>query len=170
MPRFCPEQRALLEAREAAFQERIEGLRARQAELPPTDHAARAEIAVVDHLLGERLRAKVSAVRLDPPTYVVNELGDRPSDPAERRTWDWGVTEIEGFRAEHGITDRKHALGRDLGEGWQWSGKSYGDKEQRSQLHREQTRDRLNLQREQLERAPQRGIEQDLGHDLSIGM
>ncbi len=40
---------------------------AQLAEMPQVSHEARAEMAVTDHLIAERLRARVAAVRLDPP-------------------------------------------------------------------------------------------------------
>jgi hypothetical protein len=79
---------------------------------PPVAHAARAEQAAVDHLIEERIKARVAAVRLDPPPYIVAELGERPSEPAERRAWDQGAAVIERYRQEHGIQDRDTALGR----------------------------------------------------------
>jgi hypothetical protein len=78
----------------------------------PVGHTARAEQAAVAHLIEERMKARVAAVRLDPPPYLVTELGERPSEPAERRAWDQGAAVIERYRQEHGIQDRDTALGR----------------------------------------------------------
>jgi conjugative relaxase-like TrwC/TraI family protein len=79
---------------------------------PPVAHAARAEQAALDHLIEERIKARVAVMRLDPPPYIVAELGERPSEPAERRAWDQGAAVIERYRQEHGIQDRDTALGR----------------------------------------------------------
>jgi hypothetical protein len=61
------------------------------------------------------MKARLAAARLDPPPYVLAELGRRPEDPGERRAWDRGVDQIEGWRAEHGIRDRDNALGSPTG-------------------------------------------------------
>jgi conjugative relaxase-like TrwC/TraI family protein len=78
----------------------------------PVAHAARAEQAAVDHLIEGRIKARLAAVRLDPPPYLLAELGERPGEPAERRAWDRAAGEIESYRQEHGIRDRDNALGR----------------------------------------------------------
>jgi conjugative relaxase-like TrwC/TraI family protein len=82
---------------------------------PALRHEARAEQAAVEHLVEERMKARLAAMRLDPPPYVLAELGRRPEDPGERRAWDRGVVQIEGWRAEHGIRDRDNALGAPTG-------------------------------------------------------
>jgi hypothetical protein len=66
---------------------------------------------VIDHLLADRERAAFLAVRTSPPNYILKELGERPSDPAKRQTWDRAVRGIEGYRQQHGIRDRDNALG-----------------------------------------------------------
>ena len=63
------------------------------------------------HLLAERERLALADARLSPPDYIVNELGQRPSDPAKRAQWDRAVKGIEGYRQQHGIGDRDNALG-----------------------------------------------------------
>jgi hypothetical protein len=50
-------------------------------------------------------------VRLDPPDYLTRELGERPSDPTQRRAWDEAVAGIESYRLGHGIGDRDSTLG-----------------------------------------------------------
>ena len=100
-----------LEARERDLREEVAGLEAEIATLPAAEHGARAERAVAEHLIEERLGQRLRAVRIDPPHYIVKELGERPSDPMRRQTWDRAVATIEGYRAEHGIGDRDSTLG-----------------------------------------------------------
>ncbi|HYC81455.1 MAG TPA: AAA family ATPase [Solirubrobacterales bacterium] len=102
---------ARLEARERDLRETVADLEADIATLPAAEHSARAERAVAEHLIEERLGQRLGAVRVDPPDYLVKELGERPSDPARRQTWDRAVAAIEGYRAEHGIGDRGSTLG-----------------------------------------------------------
>jgi hypothetical protein len=84
---------------------------AEQQQLPPVEHRARAEVAVIDHLLAERQRVALTAARISPPAYITHELGERPSDPTKREAWDRAVRGIGGYRQQHGIGDRDNALG-----------------------------------------------------------
>jgi conjugative relaxase-like TrwC/TraI family protein len=79
---------------------------------PPGD-GARREREIAGQLLAERQEQMLTAVRLSPPSYIVKELGERPSDPAKGKAWDRGVKEIESYRQEHGVTDKRHAFGRE---------------------------------------------------------
>jgi len=81
--------------------------------MEPPGSALRRERAIADQLLAEREEQMLTAVRLSPPSYVVKELGERPSDPAKGKAWDRGVKEIESYRQEHGVTDKRHAFGRE---------------------------------------------------------
>jgi hypothetical protein len=102
---------ALLQTSENMAREEAAKLEAQRAELAPTEHAARAEAAVIEHLAGERLKARLEAIRLNTPDYITKELGQRPSDPSKRQHWDKAVRGIEGYRQEHGIRDKDSALG-----------------------------------------------------------
>jgi conjugative relaxase-like TrwC/TraI family protein len=75
------------------------------------DPRARAERAVIDHLLSRQERAAATAARLNPPTYITDTLGERPGDPAKRARWDKAVREIEGYRLRYGVRDQGSALG-----------------------------------------------------------
>jgi hypothetical protein len=81
--------------------------------MEPPGSALRRERAIADQLLAEREEQMLTAVRLSPPSYVVKELGERPSDPAKGKAWDRGAKEIENYRQEHGVTDKRSALGRE---------------------------------------------------------
>jgi hypothetical protein len=91
--------------------ELIDRMRAEREALPEVGHQARAEVAVIEHLLGEREQAALTAARISPPDYITAELGERPSDPAKRGAWDRAVLRIEGYRQQQGIVDRDNALG-----------------------------------------------------------
>jgi conjugative relaxase-like TrwC/TraI family protein len=91
-----------------------DALRRREAEVAgvaEVGHGARAERAVIDQAIEARTSARMAAVRLDPPDYITAELGERPTEPGRRRTWDSASGEIEAWRMEHGIRDRDTAFG-----------------------------------------------------------
>jgi hypothetical protein len=100
-----------LEMRERLMGKEAERLEAEQAGKSPIEHQARAEVAVIEHLIGGRERARLEAVRLDPPDYIRRELGKRPSDPRKQAQWDQAVRGVERYRQQHGIVDRDNALG-----------------------------------------------------------
>jgi hypothetical protein len=100
-----------LEVRARHAERNAARLEAELAGAAAVQHAARAERAVVDFLIDEWIRARLTAVRLDPPPYIVAELGQRPSEIRERLAWDSGAEQIERYRAEHGIRDRDNAFG-----------------------------------------------------------
>lgn len=96
--------------KEAAMQ-RIEEASGDLERWPEIGHEARAEAAVAEHVLNERVRAAATAARLSPPDYITAELGARPADPAKARNWDRAVGGIEGYRTRNGVVDRDSALG-----------------------------------------------------------
>jgi hypothetical protein len=80
---------------------------------PPANErdAILAELSTVERVLAERVRPQLIAHQLAPPDYIWRELGERPADPGMRKSWEHGVSQIETFRHEHGVTDRSHAFG-----------------------------------------------------------
>ena len=110
---------AQLAAHDEALRSRLERLStselvARYDELRAACHenpSARAERAVIDYLLSFGERVAVTAARLNPPSYIAERLGERPSDPAKRGEWDRAVQGIESYRLRHGVRDRGSALG-----------------------------------------------------------
>jgi hypothetical protein len=86
---------------------------------PEAQHAAREELGVVEGVLAGRRQLAVTAARLAPPGYIRAELGERPTDPAKRRSWERGVELIEGYRQERGISDRDRALGAEPQDGFE---------------------------------------------------
>ena len=144
------------QAREESCAQRVEEARTELAGMPPVQHEARAELANVDLVLSERHRTAITAAQLAPPEYVVRELGERPSDPAQRRSWDRGVAAIEGYRQEHGVTDRESALG-----------KKPNDAIERS--HWQEQRTRLAEQQRALQRQQGHSLELDIDYGMEIG-
>lgn len=105
-------ERERLEEMTRHWTERANQLEAERVQAPPPDFRARAEVAVIDHVLGERERAALLAVQISPPPYIAAELGERPSEKGLKRSeWDGAVQGIERYRQRHGIGDRDTALG-----------------------------------------------------------
>lgn len=84
---------------------------------PEVGDSGRRELAVAEGVLAERSEMAILAARLDPPAYVRNELGERPSDPAKQKTWDRGVAQIEGYRQKHGVKEPNKPFGRESKRG-----------------------------------------------------
>jgi hypothetical protein len=145
------------QAREESCRQRVEGLRAELAGMPPVRHEARSEPANVDLVLSERHRIAITAVQLAPPEYVVRELGERPSDPVQREPWDRGVAVIEGYRQEYGVTDRRDALGKEPRHAIERS-------------HWQEQRTRLAEQQRALQRQQGHAIELDIDHGMDMGL
>jgi conjugative relaxase-like TrwC/TraI family protein len=63
-----------------------------------------------------RRRVDQHALALDPPGWLLTELGPVPSDPRERAVWRTAAAELDGYRRAYGLHhDRpaKHAGGRE---------------------------------------------------------
>ena len=125
-------------------------------EAPPVRHEARVELAGAEVVLAERRAAAITAAKLSPPPYITKELGERPSDPALRKSWDKGVSEIERYRQEHGVKDPNRALGRERGKEHDWS--------------RQQARRLLQQRQVELQRTQERDIGREAGHSMEIGL
>jgi conjugative relaxase-like TrwC/TraI family protein len=100
-----------LDLRERLVREEAERLAAEVRELPDVRHEARAEEAVIESVLADRLRLAATAARISPPDYITAELGERPADPSKAAAWDKGVRAIERYRLRNGVVDRDIALG-----------------------------------------------------------
>jgi conjugative relaxase-like TrwC/TraI family protein len=62
-----------------------------------------------------RRRVDQRALALDPPSWLVAELGPVPTDPKERQTWRVAAAELDGYRRAYGLDDpgpAKHLGGR----------------------------------------------------------
>ena len=106
-----------INASEARTHKATAHLEAEMQEMPIAGQAARRELAVADQVLAQRRELVIIAARISPPAYIKAELGERPSDPAKRKAWDRGVSQIERYRQEHGIKDPNKALGREAKRG-----------------------------------------------------
>lgn len=111
------EKLARIDPREAWAREGIAQLEAQLRETPVVGDAARHELTVADQVLAQRRDLAIIAARISPPAYVKAELGERPSDPAKRKAWDRGVSEIERYRQDYGINDPNRPLGQEAKRG-----------------------------------------------------
>jgi conjugative relaxase-like TrwC/TraI family protein len=93
--------------------ERLADERAKLAQMEPPSSEARREREIAGQLLDTRSAQALAAARIEPPAYIVKELGQRPSDPAKAKTWDRGVHNIESYRLENGVKDTRNAFGRE---------------------------------------------------------
>jgi hypothetical protein len=67
-----------------------------------------------------RRRVDQRAVALDPPAWLLTELGPVPSDPQERTAWRVAAAELDGYRRAYGLDHlgpAKHGGGRIAREG-----------------------------------------------------
>jgi conjugative relaxase-like TrwC/TraI family protein len=63
-----------------------------------------------------RRRVDQRALALDPPGWLLAELGPVPTDPGERRAWRLAAAELDGYRRAYGLDHpppAKHRLGRE---------------------------------------------------------
>jgi conjugative relaxase-like TrwC/TraI family protein len=91
-----------------AQQRRLGWLEAHDAELRVRERALGRE-------LGWRGRVDQRALVLDPPIWLLAELGPVPADPRERAVWRVAAAELDGYRRAYGLDhDRpaKHVGGR----------------------------------------------------------
>lgn len=79
--------------------------------MEPPGNAARREHEIAGQLLDTRSAQALAAARIQPPAYILKELGERPADPAKARVWDRGVQGVESYRLEHGVKDQRSAFG-----------------------------------------------------------
>ncbi len=108
---------------ERLYGERLAEERAKLEPMRQPTSEARLEHQVAEQLLAARQERQLTALGVDPPPYIVKELGERPSDPAKGRAWDSGAKAIDGYRHEHGIEDKRSPLGREPkgnAERWAW--------------------------------------------------
>jgi conjugative relaxase-like TrwC/TraI family protein len=91
-----------------AQQRRLGWLEAHDAELRVQEHAVMREAAW-------RRRVDQRALALDPPSWLLAELGPIPSDPHERAVWRTAAAELDRYRRAYGLDhDRpaEHGGGR----------------------------------------------------------
>jgi conjugative relaxase-like TrwC/TraI family protein len=96
-----------------AQQRRLGWMEAHDAELRIQEHAVLREAAW-------RRRVDQRVLALDPPTWLLAELGPVPSDPHERAVWRTAAAELDGYRRAYGLDHlppAKHAGGRTARDG-----------------------------------------------------
>jgi hypothetical protein len=152
--------------REERARETARSLEGERAELAELSHQARAQLAVAEHLIAERMGARLAAVRLDPPDYLIEALGQRPTDARERGAWDRGALQVERFRAENGITDKRHALGREPSRSAE---RARTPAERSAEIARREAERRLRHQQRQLAQVKAKVRERSLGLGRSMG-
>ena len=96
--------------REVACRASLERLLSEETDRPVSGEARR-EASAIDQVLAERRVLALTATRLSAPDYIERELGQLPSEPQKRESWERGVEGIERYRQEHRVTDRRSALG-----------------------------------------------------------
>jgi conjugative relaxase-like TrwC/TraI family protein len=93
--------------------ERLAEEKAELAQMEPPTTEVRREREIAAQLLDTRSAQALTAARIEPPAYIVKELGERPTDPVEARAWDRGVQGVERYRLEHGVRDKSDAFGHE---------------------------------------------------------
>lgn len=148
--------------REQLLTERLAEERAKLAQMEPPGTAARREREIADQLLAARSAQALTASKIEPPSYIVKELGERPEpdDPARAKAWDHGVQGIERYRLEHGVKDTRNAFGREPQSAAERAA------QKAAQRRIADSRRRLGLEQQQARRERTRSIERDFGIGL----
>jgi conjugative relaxase-like TrwC/TraI family protein len=84
------------------------------------DQALRVQQRAVAREDAWRRRVDQRALALDPPGWLLAELGPVPTDPGERRVWRLAAAELDGYRRAYGLDDpepAKHRWVREPREG-----------------------------------------------------
>jgi hypothetical protein len=145
---------------ERLFSERLteETAKLAQMELPGT--AAQRECEIADQLLATRSAQALTAAKIEPPSYIVKELGERPSGSARAKAWDRGVEGVECYRLEHGVRDTSNAFGREPKGGAERAAR------EAAQRRLADSRRRLGLEQQLVHREQTRTVERDFGIGL----
>jgi len=145
---------------ERLYSERLAEETAKLAQMEPPGTEVRREREIADQLLATRSARALTAARIEPPAYIVRELGERPADPIKARVWDRGVQGVERYRLEHGARDMGSAFGREPQNGTERAAREVA---QRSLA---ETQRRLGLERQLTLSKERPSIERDLGIGL----
>jgi conjugative relaxase-like TrwC/TraI family protein len=101
------------------WQQRVEALHAERAQVVASHgdpdhwladhHHDTVRLVTIERELHRRAtiqrHERMRTVIVDPPSYVTDELGPRPTDSLQRqRAWDRGARAIESYRQDHGAT------------------------------------------------------------------
>lgn len=99
--------------REELLRERLAENVAKLGRMEPSGTEVRREREIAARLLDARSAQALTAARIEPPAYIVEELGERPADSIKARAWDRGVQGVERYRLEHGVRDKGNAFGHE---------------------------------------------------------
>jgi hypothetical protein len=104
--------------------ERLGGLRRAQQRhlgwMEANDEELRARERAVAREDAWRRRVDQHALALDPPGWLLAELGPVPTDPSERAVWRVAAAELDGYRRAYGLDHprpAKHRWGRESRDG-----------------------------------------------------
>lgn len=128
--------------------------------MEPPSTEIRREREIAAQLLDARSAQALTAARIEPPAYIVKELGERPTDPTEARAWDRGVQGVERYRLERGVKDKSNAFGHEPDDALARMTR------EAAQRRLAEVQRRLNLEH-QLDRTREL---RSIGRDLGIGL
>jgi len=146
---------------ERLFTERLAEERARLTQMEPPGTEVRREREIAAQLLDARSAQALTAARIEPPSYIVKELGERPVDPIKARSWDHGVQGVERYRLEHGVRGKGNAFGHEPQDALARATR------EAAQRRLAETQRRLGLE-QQLTRTRERT--RSIGRNLGIGL
>jgi conjugative relaxase-like TrwC/TraI family protein len=142
-------------SREETWGEAVKKRTAALERIEPPSTEARRERELAEQLLDRRAAKALAAARIEPPSYIVKELGERPTEPTKARVWDQGVRKVERYRLERGVTDRESPFGPEPPEP--------GDRLAHREAERSLVDHQRRLERSQRLEIRERGIELDIG-------
>ncbi len=141
--------------REETWRQAVDRRTAALEQIEPPGTEARRERELAQQLLDQRAAKALAAARIEPPSYIVKELGERPTEPSKARVWDQGVRKVERYRLERGVIDRESAFGPKPPEP--------GDRLAHREAERSLADHQRRLERSRRLEIRERGIEMDIG-------
>ncbi len=142
--------------RARALAQRETELRAQLAQRPDADSDPAATLRAIDDELARRHSRATRVVSIEPPPYLVAELGPVPERLTQRRAWQRAARRVEMYREDFDVKDRHSALGaqpRELRQSDAWQIARRDVDVVRAELQRDR----------ETERVPSRSLERDLG-------
>ena len=70
----------------------------------------------IDTQLGHAASMRIRAFRSEPPPYLLNALGSPPTDSWSLSRWERTATDMEKHRLRWEITEKRNALGSEVGD------------------------------------------------------
>jgi conjugative relaxase-like TrwC/TraI family protein len=145
-----------------------------RAELVDRDQGSGGYAKSLDRLIAGQLHGLVEARTLDPPAYLVDELGAFPDTTTGHDHWRDGARAIESYRCANRITDPAHALGPMPKEPervreWQEAHRQAWDAA-RTLRARDRMKKLLGAARSPEPKTPAPDLAPSLGHELGIDL